>query len=83
MNWDYRLSDKALKKLKKFPRRDQARIYETLETMKESPFSGDVKPIQGEENLWRRRVGAYRIYFRPLYAERMLRIPEIERKQSH
>ena len=83
MNWDYRLSDKALKKLKKFPRRDQVRIYEALGAMKENPFSRDLKPIQGEENLWRRRVGAYRIYFRPLYGEQRLNIPEIERKQSH
>ena len=83
MSWDYRLSDKALKNLKKFPRRDRVRVYETLEAMKGNPFSGDLKPIQGEENLWRRRVGAYRIYFRPLYEKQMLDIPEIERKQSH
>lgn len=83
MNWDYKLSDNALKNLKRFPRNDQKRIFETLESMKVNPFRGDLKPIQGEENLWRRRIGAYRIYFRPKFEIRILEIPEIERKQSH
>lgn len=82
MNWDYKLSDRALKNIKRFPARDRVRIFEALEAMKVEPFWGDVKPIQGEENLYRRRVGAHRIYFRPLREWRMLEIPEIERKQS-
>ncbi|OGZ98331.1 MAG: hypothetical protein A3G49_01560 [Candidatus Sungbacteria bacterium RIFCSPLOWO2_12_FULL_41_11] len=83
MNWDYRLSDKALKNLKEFPKQDRLRIYEALETMKDAPFIGDIKPIQGEENLWRRRIGAYRIYFRPFHEKRVFDIPGIERKRSH
>lgn len=82
MSWDYKLSDGALKRVKRFPVPDQKRIFLALEGMKINPFLGDVKPIQGEENLYRRRIGAYRIYFRPLREERMLKIPEIERKQS-
>ena len=57
------MSDKALKNLEKFPKQDRVRIYEILESMKDNPFTGDIKLIQGEVNLWRRRVGAYRIYF--------------------
>lgn len=83
MSWDYRLSGRALKNLKRFPPKDIAKIFHVLETMKENPFAGDSKPIQGEENLWRRRAMAYRIYFRPSPVNKMLDIPEIERKQSH
>lgn len=83
MSWDYKLSDKALKNLKRFPKNDYKHIFEALEEMKIDPFRGDVKLIQGEENLWRRRIGAYRIYFRPLYERYILEIPEIVRKQSH
>jgi mRNA-degrading endonuclease RelE of RelBE toxin-antitoxin system len=82
MNWDYEIAKKALKKLKRVPKNDQRRVFEALEEMKINPFHGDVKPIQGIENLWRRRIGAYRIYFRPLYEQHLLDIPEIERKQS-
>ena len=83
MNWDYRLANGAIKALKRFPRNDQRRIFEALESMKHGPFNGDTKPIQGEINLFRRRVGTYRIYFRPVFTQRVLDIPEISRKQSH
>ena len=83
MSWDYRLANRAIKAIKRFPRSDQRRIFEVLESMKHSPFLGDTKPIQGEINLFRRRVGEYRIYFRPVFTKRLLDIPEISRKQSH
>ena len=83
MSWDYRLANIAIKALKRFPRNDQRQIFEALESMKHSPFSGDTRPIQGETNLFRRRVGAYRIYFRPVFTQHLLDIPEISRKQSH
>lgn len=82
MSWDYKLSESALKNLKRLPRHDRERIFEALENMKINPSRGDVKPIQGEDNLYRCRVGAYRIYFRPLLSRHMLDVPEINRKQS-
>lgn len=83
MSWDYRLADRAVKNLKRFPKQDRGRISKSLEEMRIDPFGGDVKLIQGEENLYRRRVGNYRIYFRPNTSRQILDIPEIERKQSH
>ena len=83
MIWDYRLANRAVKALKRFPRDDQRRIFEALESMKHNPFNGDIKPIQGEVNIYRRRVGAYRIYFRPVFTQRLLNIADISRKQSH
>ena len=83
MSWDYRLSKGALKHLKRFPKYDREQIFRTLEDMKENMFGGDMKPIQGEEGLYRRRIGNYRIYFRPLEEIHILDVPEIIRKQSH
>jgi len=83
MSWDYRLARQAFKNLKKIPNKEQGKIFTVLEEMKTNPFSGDIRLIQGEENLYRRRVGNYRIYFRPLKSRGILDIPEIERKQSH
>ena len=82
MSWDYRLAHRAVKNLERFPKRDRERIVAALDGMKLDPFAGDVRPIQGEVNLYRRRVGSYRIYVRPLAARRLLDIPEITRKQS-
>lgn len=82
MLWDYRLARQAFKNVKRFPRKEQERIFAVLEEMKANPFSGDIKLIQGEENLYRRRIGNYRIYFRPVKLQHILDISLIERKQS-
>lgn len=82
MPWDYRLAKQAFKNLEKFPKKEQEKIYVILEGMKGNPFLGDIKLMQGEENLYRRRVGNYRIYFRPIKSLRVLDIPLIERKHS-
>lgn len=83
MLWDYRLAKQAFKNLKKFPKKEQEKVYVTLEEMKGNPFLGDIRLMQGEENLYRCRVGNYRIYFRPLKSQHILDIPLIERKQSN
>jgi mRNA-degrading endonuclease RelE of RelBE toxin-antitoxin system len=31
-----------------------------------APFAGDVLKLEGEDNLWRRRVGSYRIFSRSM-----------------
>ena len=82
MPWDYRLAKQSFKNLKRFPKNEREKIYATLKEMKSDPFLGDIKLIQGEENLYRRRVGNYRIYFRPLRSRHILDIPLIEQKQS-
>ena len=83
MNWGYRLARHAVKALKRFPKYDRKRIFETLEEMRLDPFKGDIKLIQGEKNLYRRRIGTYRIYFRPIHTHYLFDIPEICRRQSH
>jgi len=82
MSWDYRLARQAVKNLKKFPQKEQVRIFDILEEMKAAPFSGDIKLMQGEENLYRRRKGSYRIYFRPNQSQHILDISLIERRTS-
>ncbi len=82
MLWDYRLARQAFKNLEKFPKKERERIFIVLEEMKSDPFFGDIRLIQGEENLYRRRVGNYRIYFRPIKLQHILDISLIECKQS-
>ena len=82
MLWDYRLARQAFKNLKRFPKKEQERIFLVLEEMKADPFSGDIKLMQGEENLYRRRKGNYRIYFLPHQTQHVLDISLIERRSS-
>lgn len=82
MLWDYRLARQAFKNFEKFPQKERERIFIVLEEMKLNPFFGDIKLIQGEKNLYRRRVGNYRIYFRPIKLQHIFDISLIERKHS-
>ena len=43
MSWDYRLARQALKNFRKFPKKEQVRIFDILEEMKVDPFGGDLK----------------------------------------
>lgn len=53
-------SKEAYKFLQKQPARQQARIIEAVMKL---PNSGDIKPMQGHDNLYRLRVGAYRVIY--------------------
>ena len=70
MSWVLHIREKAKKILTRFPRKDQERIDETLHQIRENPYFGDLVKLGGEENLWRRRIGTYRIKFQTKYRNR-------------
>ena len=52
------------KKLKKLPRKVQVKIYRTLKTLENFPFTRlDIKKLKGKEKIFRIRIGRYRILF--------------------
>ena len=50
----------ALKFLQKQPKTQQERILRAIQGL---PDAGDIKPMSGHENLYRLRVGAYRVIY--------------------
>ena len=63
INWELKVRQVIWKEVAKFPKKDQIKITEVIE--KEivlNPYVGDIEKMEGEENSWRRRVGAYRIF---------------------
>lgn len=61
--WRVVLAGPAQKSFKRIPSRDRTRIRAAIDEMEGNPFSGDIKHLQGQEQL-RRRVGNGRIFFR-------------------
>lgn len=82
MPWDYKLARQAFKNLKKFPAKEQERIFNALEEMKAGPFLGDIVKLGGEDNVWRRRIGNYRIKYRVFTDEKIIDIYDIDRRTS-
>ena len=50
----------ALKFLQKQPKAQQERILKAIQGL---PETGDIKPMGGHENLYRLRVGPYRVLY--------------------
>ena len=82
MNWELHLRNRAKKSLSRFPKKDQIYIAIGLRELATNPYSGDFKKISGEENSWRRRIGAYRIFYEIIPQEKTIFVFRIERRTS-
>lgn len=61
--WVLQTDSEVLKTLKKFPQKDIKRILAIIESLSSTPYSGDIQKMKGEKNVWRRRVGPYRLFY--------------------
>ena len=54
----------SLRTLGRTDRRSKERIAKAIEQMAADPFAGDVRPLEGETDTYRRRIGDWRLLFR-------------------
>ena len=81
MEWTVVLAGPAKKALKRVPAGDRTRILAALEEMRENPFHGDIRKLQGLPGF-RRRVGNWRILFELVTERRHVVVAAIERRTS-
>jgi mRNA-degrading endonuclease RelE of RelBE toxin-antitoxin system len=81
-SWVLQIDRKVYKSLRKVPRKDSERIFSILESIQNNPFSGDVKKMKKESNVWRRRAGSYRIFYEAIQKERLIYVYHIEHRSS-
>lgn len=82
MRWRIFLTTTAKKQFRRLPARDAQRISRAIDGMELNPFSGDVKKLTTGGEVWRRRIGNYRIIFELFLRERAIFIYEITRRTS-
>lgn len=82
MNWQIKIANTARKNLKRFPVKDIANIKSALDELVFNPYYGDVQKMDGSENSWRRRIGAYRIFFDIDKKRKIINITHIKRRTS-
>jgi mRNA interferase RelE/StbE len=63
MSYDVQLIPAAVRQLQKLPRRDQQRIRDAIDDLANNPHPHGGKKLAGAKNLWRIRVGVYRILY--------------------
>jgi len=82
MSWRVAVTKYAAKQLQRLPKDDANRIQAAIDEMEENPFQGDVTKLGGEEDIWRRRVGSYRILYKVLTKKRLIYVYDLRRRTS-
>ncbi|MBZ5628290.1 MAG: type II toxin-antitoxin system RelE/ParE family toxin [Acidobacteriia bacterium] len=64
MAYTIAFSESAEKQLRKLPQHVQERVAQALPLIASDPFLGHARKLAGHEDLWRWRLGNYRIVYR-------------------
>ncbi len=81
--WRLSVRESVDKIVRRFPREDQTRITEAIGQLISDPFFGDTKKLGGDGNIWRRRVGAYRIFYEVISAGKVIYVFRVKRRGSN
>jgi len=82
INWDLPVDPRVFKTIKKVPQHDAEVILSVIRALPANPYFGDIQKMKGEENIWRRRVGVYRIFYKIKGAEKIILVFHLERRVS-
>ena len=82
MSWHIYVRGKTEKHLKKLPVEHFYRIERAIDEMRINPYAGDIQKMGGSENVWRRRIGPYRVKLEIREKDKLVYIFEIERRTS-
>jgi len=83
MNWELVINNDTKKQLKNIPKKDAERAMAAVRDLAVNPYSGDIKKIEGESDVWRRRVGSYRIFYEVLAERKIVYVFGIKRRVSN
>ena len=81
-SWDLQIDSGVFKTLRKIPRHDAEALLAVVRLLPTDPYFGDIQKMKDEENTWRRRSGAYRIFYKIKVAEKVLLVFRVERRTS-
>ncbi len=82
MGWELIIDHDVRKQLKKFPKKDAERIVTAIKEFTTNPYTGDIDRMEGEKDAWRRRIGAYRIFYEINIFKRTIHVFEVKRRTS-
>jgi len=80
--WRVLVPKRVANRLVRLPKRDRERIQEILRDFESDPWLGDIAKIKGENTMWRRRVGNYRIFYSTYSDKKIVAVKEVERRTS-
>ena len=81
-NWDLHVDPAVFKILRKLPRHDAGAILDVIQFLPVNPYFGDIQKMKGEDNVWRRRIGSYRLFYKIMISEKIILVFHLERRTS-
>ncbi len=81
-SWELEVKSRVSRTLKKFPADERRRILGVIENLPNDPYFGDIEKMEDQDNSWRHRIGAYRIFYEVLVPEKIILVFRIERRTS-
>jgi len=81
-NWVLQVDESVHKFLSRIPKKDAQRLFRVLSDLPKNPFFGDIQKMRGEENVWRRRIGTYRIQYELIPNKKVIHVFIVERRTS-
>ena len=82
MLWNLIVDPAVKKQLKRIPREYAGRIILAIQQFAVNPYGGDIEKMQGEKDVWRRRIGSYRIYYEIRAARKDIYVFDVLRRTS-
>ncbi len=63
MKYDVRIKKNVTKKIKKIPKNYIPKIYSSIKSLSENPRPDNCKKLQGPNEIYRIRIGVYRLLY--------------------
>ena len=80
--WVLQIDPGVLRKLEAIPKGDATRILRAIHGLSLNPYYGDIQRMKAHQNVWRRRIGSYRFFYRLFPKERIVLVFHFERRTS-
>ena len=81
-SWDLQVDPGVYKTLQRISRRDVESLLAVIRLLAKSPSLGDIRKIKGLDDVWRRCIGNYRIFYKLEVSEKIVLVFRVERRTS-
>lgn len=81
MTWRLDLAERAQRDLRRLDRTVAARVVQALERLAAND-AGEVRRLHGHRDVWRLRVGDWRVRFRYDYPSRTIQVQRVMRRDE-
>ena len=82
MNWELRIDGIVKKQLDRIPKKQSTRLFGIIQELASNPYAGDIEKMEGTDDLWRRRIGSYRIKYEISGIAKIVHVISVQRRAS-